>query len=111
MEEQSGSSQSPERLEVVGNFLALKWRDGSESFIELERLRRACQCARCAGEPDVTGAVRRPAQTAPYTARSFEIRGLERVGQYAVSVEWADGHNTGIFAWPLLRALGDSAES
>jgi DUF971 family protein len=27
------------------------------------------------------------------------------VGYYAYSIEWSDGHNTGIFTFDLLRAL------
>lgn len=106
MHGRSDAAQGPQRLEVVGDFLALKWPEGSETILELEGLRRACPCARCSGEPDVTGAVRMPAQSPVYSARSFEVIGLERVGQYAVSIRWGDGHDTGIYSWPLLRELG-----
>ena len=32
-----------------------KWQDGTEDFIALEKLRRACPCAGCKGERDVMG--------------------------------------------------------
>lgn len=100
----------PEHLEIVGAFLGVRWSDGTESVIPLDVMRRACPCAQCAGEPDVTGAVRRPLQAPVLGDQSFEVRGLERIGSYAVAVEWGDGHRTGIFSWDLLRRLGSENE-
>lgn len=97
----------PERMEIVGNFFAVLWSDGSESILALEALRRACPCARCSGEPDVTGAVRMPAQRVQFVPASFELREFERIGHYAVALRWADGHDTGIYSWDLLRGLED----
>jgi DUF971 family protein len=91
----------------VGDFLAIKWNDTEESVLPLESVRRACPCARCSGEPDVTGAVRRMGPAPTYTARSFEVVSLERVGTYAIALRWGDGHDTGIFTWSLLRQLGE----
>ena len=31
---------------------------------------------------------------------------LEQVGNYAVRIEFDDGHSTGIFSWPYLHRLG-----
>lgn len=97
----------PERMEVVGRFFAVLWSDGTESIVSLEDLRRACPCARCAGEPDVTGAVRMPAQKVEYVPASFELRHLERIGHYAVALRWGDGHDTGIYSWDLIRDLAE----
>ena len=99
-------SLQPEHLELVGDFFAIRWNDGQESVIGLADLRRACPCARCAGEPDVTGAVRMPSQRVEYVASSFELTGFEQVGRYAVAFSWGDGHNTGIYSWDMLRGLG-----
>jgi DUF971 family protein len=100
-------SLQADHIEQIGNFLAIRWSDGSESVVPLEDLRRACPCARCAGEPDVTGAVRMPAERVEFVPASFELRGFERVGAYAVGLTWGDGHNSGIFTWDLLRRLGN----
>lgn len=96
---------APEHLEIVGDFLAARWSDGTESVVSLEALRRACPCAHCAGEPDVTGAVRRPLARPLLTPASFQVRGTERIGSYALAFEWGDGHRTGIYSWDLIRAL------
>ena len=94
-----------DHIEQIGDFLAIRWNDGAESAVPLEELRRACPCAECSGEPDVTGAVRMPAHRAPLTSRSFELRRFERIGAYAVALTWGDGHASGIFSWDLLRSL------
>jgi len=45
----------PANIKQIGNELAIAWNDGTESYFELENLRRACPCAACGGEPDVLG--------------------------------------------------------
>ncbi|HTA95201.1 MAG TPA: gamma-butyrobetaine hydroxylase-like domain-containing protein, partial [Verrucomicrobiae bacterium] len=40
----------PADIQQIGNELAVRWGDGGESFILLEKLRRACPCAGCKGE-------------------------------------------------------------
>src|SRR5205085_420159 len=78
-----------ETVQLIGNEIAIKWNDGSESFLPLEFLRRACPCAACGGEPDVMGHVVRPHVS--YTPASFELRGWTFVGGYALQPQWADG--------------------
>jgi DUF971 family protein len=100
----------PERFEVVGDFLAIRWNDGEESILSLEELRRACPCARCAGEPDITGRVHTLGPAPSYTEASFEVEGFEAVGSYAVALRWGDGHDTGIYSFEMLRRLGQGSE-
>jgi hypothetical protein len=45
----------PVDLQIIGEELAIKWEDQTESYFRLERLRRACPCAGCRGEIDVMG--------------------------------------------------------
>lgn len=99
---------APPRLELknvqlIGNELAISWKDGSESYLEQALLRRACPCASCGGEPDVLGHVERP--NVSYTADSFVLRRWEVVGGYALQPTWADGHRTGIYSYQYLRRL------
>jgi DUF971 family protein len=42
-------------MQQIGGELAIKWADETESFIALEKLRRACPCAGCMGERDIMG--------------------------------------------------------
>ncbi len=93
----------PSRIEVIGGELAVAWNDGRESFIALEKLRRACPCAACGGEPDVMGRVDRPHVS--YGPHSFELRDFRLVGGYALQPVWNDGHDTGLYAFRQLRSL------
>jgi DUF971 family protein len=97
-------------LQVIGAELAVRWDDGSESFLPLETLRRFCPCANCLGERDALGNVYRPPPR-PYVAASFELRRLAPVGGYAVRPEWADGHATGIYSWEYLRRVADAGDA
>ncbi len=91
-------------IQQVGNELAIKWSDGSESFITLEKLRRACPCAGCKGEMDVMGNLYKGPEI-PLTPASFNLRSLVLVGTYAVQPTWGDGHNSGIYAYEYLRRV------
>jgi DUF971 family protein len=90
-------------VQLIGQELAMVWSDGVESYLPIERLRRACPCASCGGEPDVLGNVFRPNVT--YTSSSFELLGWQLVGGYAIQPRWGDGHNTGIYSFQYLRRL------
>lgn len=91
-------------VQLIGHELALRWSDGTESYFDLQFLRRACPCASCGGEPDVLGNVIRPEVS--YSANSFELRGWNLVGGYALQPRWADGHDTGLYSFDYLRRLG-----
>ena len=95
------------RAEVIGNELALAWSDGVESYIPLEKLRRACPCATCGGEPDVMGNIVRPRVS--YGPQSFGLRGFRFVGGYALQPTWNDGHDTGLYSFRQLRFITDDA--
>ena len=95
---------SPVNIQFIGDELAVAWNDGTETFLKLERLRRSCPCAACGGEPDVLGNVERPVVT--YTPASFELRGIENVGGYALQPTWRDGHSSGLYTFPFLQKLG-----
>ena len=91
-------------LQRIGNELAIKWEDGAEDFIGLDKLRRACPCAGCKGERDIMGNLYKgPDQ--PLSQRSFELRELNFIGTYAVQPLWADGHNTGLYSFDYLKEV------
>lgn len=94
----------PLDLQPIGNELAIKWDDGSESFIPLESLRRACPCAGCKGEMDILGNLYKNPET-PLTAKSLELVRIVSVGGYAIQPVWADGHGTGIYSFEYLKRV------
>jgi DUF971 family protein len=94
---------APANVQLIGRELAVQWNDGTESYFELERLRRACPCAACGGEPDVLGQVVRPEVT--YIDASFHLKAFNVVGGYALQPRWADGHETGLYSFAYLKRL------
>ena len=96
----------PLDIQRIGNELAVKWDDGVESFIGLEKLRRACPCAGCKGEMDIMGNLYRSPEK-PLTAASTELVRIQNVGGYAIQPFWADGHSSGLFAFDYLRRVAD----
>ena len=98
---------TPTSIQPIGSELAIAWSDGTESYLPLDLLRRACPCAACGGEPDVLGHVVRP-QVA-YTPQSFILSGVAVVGGYALQPAWADGHGTGLYTFSYLRRLASEA--
>ncbi len=94
----------PVDIQQIGEELAIKWEDGQESFVRLERLRRACPCAGCQGERDIMGNLYKGPAT-PLLPASFQLRRIMRVGTYALQPFWGDGHASGIYSFDLLRQL------
>lgn len=94
----------PTDIQQIGAELAIKWEDGSESFVSLENLRRHCPCAGCKGEMDVMGNVYKMPEK-PLSPAAFQLRQIVRVGSYAIQPVWADGHSSGIFSFDYLRKV------
>ncbi len=92
--------------------LNIQWADGHLSRYPFGLLRAACPCAECRGghenmrsepDPDVFS-VRLPKSSAT------QLRNIEAVGQYALTIEWEDGHHFGIYNWRYLRLLCSCAK-
>ena len=94
----------PVDIQAIGEELAVKWEDGSESFIALEKLRRHCPCAGCKGEVDVMGNLYKNPDR-PLSAEAFRLIRLTQVGGYAVQPAWADGHASGIYSFDYLKRI------
>jgi DUF971 family protein len=92
--------------------LTILWKDGHTSLYPFGLLRAACPCASCRGghenmrpEPDAAVFEQRLGDST-----STRLARIEAVGQYAITIEWEDGHNFGIYNWHFLRALCPCAE-
>ena len=95
----------PENIQQIGEELAIKWDDGTESFVALEKMRRNCPCASCHGETDVLGNVYKGPERA-FSPNSFKLLRLNNVGGYALNPVWADNHSTGLYSYEYLKKLG-----
>ena len=78
----------------------ITWQDGHESIYPARDLRLKCPCAGCVDE--VTGQLRLIASSIPQDVHPVKV---DLIGRYAISVQWSDGHNTGIYAFDRLRKM------
>jgi len=86
------------------NSLSVKWNDDKVNEISLTKLRDECPCVNCKGESVIFESyipIKSPFKAAGY----YEIEKIEPVGNYAISIKWKDGHDTGIYSWDILRNL------
>jgi len=81
--------------------ITLEWNDGHRSAYSARDLRIACPCAGCVHE--ITGKKMLDPNSIPADIRAVAIN---KVGHYALQINWSDGHNTGIYAFDKLRKLG-----
>jgi ATP-binding protein involved in chromosome partitioning len=91
----------PMPTEIVGllrSKITLKWPDGHETVYRARDLRLACRCAMCIEE--MSG---KPLLDPAAVADNVRAKGIELVGQYAIAIEWSDGHTTGIYNFRDLR--------
>lgn len=100
----------PDQVDAMPEELALAWPDGHETFLAYERLRRACPCALCKGEPHLWGQSGPMPGSDKLKDTSFQLTGMERTGHYGIRLTWADGHDTGIYTYAYLRSLCDCPE-
>ena len=85
--------------------LRICWNDGLEQELALRALRDRCPCAACR-EAVIE---RKPANTlnilSPADVLPLEVVGMQPVGNYAYTIQFSDGHQTGIYTFELLRSL------
>jgi len=86
--------------QISDNVLGITWNDGHESRYPVKALREACECAACIDE--WSGEKRIVPGSIPADVHPIEIN---PVGLYGIRIDWSDGHNSGIYAFPHIRAL------
>lgn len=92
--------------EAAGKAIEIDWSDGATARYTAKLLRDACPCATCrekrsAPVPKPMLHVLRPEELVP-----LAVTGMQPVGQYAYSIDFSDGHDTGIYTLEYLRELG-----
>ena len=95
----------PERIEIIGTELALRWGDGDETFLPHAFLRQHSPSASNKGERDIFGTQYGGSEQSEFP--DVRVSGWQAVGNYAIRIEFSDGHNTGIYRWDYLRKLAE----
>jgi len=88
------------RLHRKARMLEVGWADGTQYQLPCEYLRVFSPSAELQGhglpEPMLIGG-----------KREVNIEKVVPVGRYAVKLAFDDGHDTGLYSWPVLRELGE----
>lgn len=93
----------PTTIRRVGQeSVEILWNDGHRSLYPNRYLRDHCPCASCR---------EKPAHALPILG-THEIYPLQIgvVGRYAISIQWTDRHDTGIYSYDTLRQLCPCAQ-
>jgi len=84
--------------------LSVLWEDGQRDDFDVRDLRLACHCALCIEEMSGRKLLD------PKTVRpDVSPRVISSIGNYAIGIDWNDGHNSGIYSFDYLRSLGEHA--
>jgi ATP-binding protein involved in chromosome partitioning len=82
--------------------LAVLWEDRRIDQLDVRGLRLACRCAACVEE--MSG---RPLLDPASVSPDVRPRVITTVGNHAFTLNWSDGHSTGIYTFEYLRMLAD----
>ncbi|WP_455198397.1 gamma-butyrobetaine hydroxylase-like domain-containing protein [Kaarinaea lacus] len=91
-------------LHQQSRILEVKFEDGSHFELPCEYLRVYSPSAEVQGHG--------PGQEVLQVGKeNVNITSIEPVGNYAIKLEFDDGHNTGIYSWDTLYVLGRDKEA
>ena len=104
-------STDPEHIAISkSKGIKIDWKDGHTSDYGIVYLRDKCPCATCAG---THGTPPRPPEAAnplQMFKPALKMLGVEPVGNYAIRINWSDGHNAGIYSYEHFRRICQCAE-
>src|SRR2546423_2649 len=89
--------------------LTIDWPDGLVSIYPIALLRKLCPCAECRTLREEEAKRKNPLRilkSAPdQPVQPMSVVKAEKVGNYAIRLEWSDGHSTGIYSFTYLREI------
>jgi DUF971 family protein len=98
---------TPVRLDLKRDEkLEIQWQDGKVCIYTLSLLRSRCPCAQCKTIRQESEIKKPLLQILPgnYSAPLSALSG-ELIGNYAIKIEWSDGHGSGIYSFQFLREI------
>ncbi|HLG23091.1 MAG TPA: DUF971 domain-containing protein [Candidatus Manganitrophaceae bacterium] len=80
--------------------IRISWSDGHQGIYQHLYLRENCRCASCVQEWSGEKLIR--AENIP---QDITPAAIQAVGNYAISIRWSDGHDTGIYPFDFLKEI------
>ncbi len=94
--------------------IKIDWKDGHYSEYSCAYLRDECPCATCTGahgtDPQKSAYSQPDASPFQMFRPSVKMTSVEPAGNYAIRIQWNDGHNTGIYSYEHFRRICPCAE-
>lgn len=94
-----------------GTGVDITWADSHASHYDFAYLREQCPCATCNDERFKKEDMERRSGANPASASlpmfkpKPRARAAQAVGNYALQIEFTDGHSTGIYSFEYLRSI------
>jgi DUF971 family protein len=87
--------------------LEIKWSDGLSCTYPLTLLRTMCPCAACRTVREGEGQKKKSSLTIlpGNFSQRITAEGAHLVGNYAMQIDWSDGHASGIYSFEYLREI------
>ena len=106
-------NQHPSEIKRQDRSIEILWNDNKTSLLSGKTLRENCPCATCRQErgelnhdkPISVGKKSMLSIVEASIDQQITIKQISLVGNYAISITWADGHSTGIYKFDQLRSL------
>jgi DUF971 family protein len=99
----------PTKLELTTDArLRITWSDGQVRDYSFHELRDNCPCATCREKRNAPPAPTLFPIVSDADIRPLRITAMKPVGNYAYSIDFSDGHNTGIYTLESLREMGEA---
>jgi len=107
--EQQLMSITPTNIQIEDSkALVIDWSDGTRRRYTFRQLRDACPCASCREKHRGSPKKENPLQVVSLAeTKPMSIVAMQPVGNYAYSIHFSDGHDTGIFTLEQLQELGE----
>ncbi len=101
----------PTNLKIIEpDEIQIDWSDGQIRRYRFDELRDGCPCATCRekrqGEAKKADAGLQLNILSAAEAQPLRVVAMKPIGNYAYTVVFSDGHDSGIYSFELLRELG-----